>query len=132
MGRFRPRVVALAVSRAQRADLTLPAHASRVRHTAVSLAVSSVANVKAVQTMLGHASAVLTLETYSDLSGTISMPAQRTLTRPSVDKVWDFCECWTGEAPSKIMDRAPDLRKQGGRSGFRTPDLFGVNEALSH
>ena len=82
--------------------------------------------------MLGHASAVLTLETYSDLSGTISMPAQRTLTRPSVDKVWDFCECWTGEAPSKIMDRAPDLRKQGGRSGFRTPDLFGVNEALSH
>ena len=29
--------------------------------------VSSRANVKAVQTMLGHASAVLTLDTYSDL-----------------------------------------------------------------
>jgi len=29
--------------------------------------VSSGANVKAVQTMLGHASAVLTLDTYSDL-----------------------------------------------------------------
>jgi hypothetical protein len=40
--------------------------------------------------------------------------------------------CWTGEALSKILDRAFDLRKQGGRSGFRTPDLFGVNEALSH
>ena len=51
------------------------------------------------------------------------MPSQHTLTRPSVNKVWDFCGCWTGEAPSKIMDRASDLRKQGGRSGFRTPDL---------
>jgi integrase len=40
---------------------------SDLRHTAASLAVSSGANVKAVQTMLGHASAVLTLDTYSDL-----------------------------------------------------------------
>ena len=37
--------------------------------TAASIAVSSGANVKAVQTVLGHASAVLTLDTYSDLFG---------------------------------------------------------------
>jgi integrase len=38
-----------------------------LRHTAASLAVSSGANVKAVQRMLGHASAALTLDTYTDL-----------------------------------------------------------------
>jgi hypothetical protein len=38
-----------------------------LRHTAASLAISAGANPKAVQTMLGHASAVLTLDTYADL-----------------------------------------------------------------
>jgi integrase len=38
-----------------------------LRHTAASLAVSSGANVKAVQRMLGHASAAMTLDVYSDL-----------------------------------------------------------------
>jgi integrase len=38
-----------------------------LRHTAASLAVSSGANVKAVQRMLGHASAALTLDRYADL-----------------------------------------------------------------
>jgi integrase len=38
-----------------------------LRHTAASLAVSAGANVKAVQRMLGHASAVMTLDVYSDL-----------------------------------------------------------------
>ncbi|WP_431800388.1 tyrosine-type recombinase/integrase [Microbacterium kunmingense] len=38
-----------------------------LRHTAASLAVSSGANVKAVQRMLGHASATMTLDTYADL-----------------------------------------------------------------
>lgn len=40
---------------------------SSPRHTAASLAVSSGANVKAVQRMLGHASAAMTLDTYADL-----------------------------------------------------------------
>jgi hypothetical protein len=39
----------------------------RTRHTAASLAVSAGANVKAVQRMLGHASAAMTLDTYADL-----------------------------------------------------------------
>jgi integrase len=38
-----------------------------LRHTAASLAISAGANVKAVQRMLGHASAVMTLDRYADL-----------------------------------------------------------------
>jgi integrase len=38
-----------------------------LRHTAASLAISSGANVKAVQRILGHASAAMTLDTYADL-----------------------------------------------------------------
>ncbi len=38
-----------------------------LRHTAASLAVSAGANVKAVQRMLGHAKASMTLDTYADL-----------------------------------------------------------------
>lgn len=38
-----------------------------LRHTAASIAVSSGANVKALQRMLGHKSAAMTLDTYADL-----------------------------------------------------------------
>lgn len=38
-----------------------------LRHTAASLAIASGANVKAVQRMLGHASAAMTLDVYADL-----------------------------------------------------------------
>ncbi len=38
-----------------------------MRHAAASLAISSGANVKAVQRMLGHKSAAMTLDTYADL-----------------------------------------------------------------
>lgn len=38
-----------------------------LRHTAASLAISAGANVKAVQRMLGHAKAAMTLDTYADL-----------------------------------------------------------------
>jgi integrase len=38
-----------------------------LRHTTASLAVQSGANVKAVQRMLGHASAAMTLDVYTDL-----------------------------------------------------------------
>jgi len=40
---------------------------NELRHTAASLAISAGANVKAVQRMLGHASAEVTLNVYSDL-----------------------------------------------------------------
>jgi len=38
-----------------------------LRHTAASSAISSGANVKAVQRMLGHASSAMTLDVYADL-----------------------------------------------------------------
>jgi hypothetical protein len=60
-------LAALMVGR-QREDLAFPTVTPHDRrHTAASLAISAGANVKAVQTMLGHASAVLTLDTYADL-----------------------------------------------------------------
>jgi integrase len=40
-----------------------------LRHTAASLAIASGANVKVVQTMLGHKSATLTLDRYGHLFG---------------------------------------------------------------
>ena len=40
-----------------------------LRHTAASLAVSAGANLKAVQQMLGHASAAMTLDVYAGLFG---------------------------------------------------------------
>ena len=57
-----------AVTRSQALDssfLTITSH--DLRHTAASLAISAGANPKAVQRMLGHASAAMTLDTYADL-----------------------------------------------------------------
>lgn len=57
-----------AVARCQQADPTFPRiTAHDLRHTAASLAISAGANVKAVQRMLGHASAAMTLDVYADL-----------------------------------------------------------------
>lgn len=59
---------AAAVKRARTADPTFPVISPHdLRHTAASLAISAGANVKAVQRMLGHASAAMTLDTYADL-----------------------------------------------------------------
>lgn len=54
--------------RAQKIEPDLPRISPHdLRHTAASLAISAGANVKAVQRMLGHASAAMTLDTYADL-----------------------------------------------------------------
>lgn len=59
---------AAAVRRAQKIDPDFPRISPHdLRHTAASLAISAGANVKAVQRMLGHASAAMTLDTYADL-----------------------------------------------------------------
>ncbi|WP_350269314.1 tyrosine-type recombinase/integrase [Brevibacterium sp. CBA3109] len=58
-----------------------------MRHTAASLAIQSGAHVKAVQRMLGHASAAMTLDTYSALFDTdldvvaVALDAARTASR---------------------------------------------------
>tara|TARA_R110002124_G_scaffold5003_9_gene31485 strand:- start:439 stop:1182 length:744 start_codon:yes stop_codon:yes gene_type:complete len=56
-------------NRAHEADPSFPLALTLhdLRHTAANLAISARANVKAVQRMLGHASAALTLHTYADL-----------------------------------------------------------------
>jgi integrase len=59
---------AKAVKRTRAKDSTFPVVTPHdLRHTAASLAISAGANVKAVQRMLGHASAAMTLDTYADL-----------------------------------------------------------------
>jgi integrase len=67
-GNFRNRFFDAAVQRIRDRDGTFPRVTPHdLRHTAASLAVSSGANVKAVQRMLGHASASMTLDVYTDL-----------------------------------------------------------------
>lgn len=59
---------AQAVARCMKADSTFPRISPHdLRHTAVSLAISAGANVKAIQRMVGHASAAMTLDVYADL-----------------------------------------------------------------
>jgi integrase len=65
---WRVRIFRPAVHACQAADDTFPSITPHdLRHTAVSLAVSVGANVKAVQRMVGHAKASMTLDTYADL-----------------------------------------------------------------
>lgn len=65
---WRARVFRPAVVKCQVADETFPTITPHdLRHTAASLAVSAHANVKAVQRMLRHAQASMTLDIYADL-----------------------------------------------------------------
>jgi integrase len=61
-----------------------------LRHTAASLAISAGANVKAVQRMLGHASAAVTLDVYADLFeddvDEVSAALDQTIHKASVSK----------------------------------------------
>lgn len=86
-----------AVSRCQKIDPEFPrVTAHDLRHTAASLAVSSGANVKAVQKMLGHASAAMTLDVYADLfDDDLTAVADRLDER--VGKMW----AETGQRPDR-------------------------------
>jgi integrase len=65
---WRARVFQPAVTKCQEADVGFPSITPHdLRHTAASLAISAGANVKAVQRMLGHAKASMTLDVYADL-----------------------------------------------------------------
>ena len=63
-----------------------------LRHTAASLAVSAGANVKAVQRMLGHAKASMTLDTYADLFDhdldAVAITLHSRYSRESAAKMW--------------------------------------------
>lgn len=62
---FRAREFAAAVKAAGLGGLGVTPH--KLRHTAASLAIAAGADVKVVQTMLGHASATMTLDVYGHL-----------------------------------------------------------------
>lgn len=65
---FRKRVFGPAVAELQESDPAFPTITPHdLRHTSASLAIAAGANVKAVQRMLGHASAAMTLDVYADL-----------------------------------------------------------------
>ena len=65
---WRNRVFVPAVEACQSTDPDFPTITPHdLRHTAASLAISAGANVKALQRMLGHAKASMTLDTYADL-----------------------------------------------------------------
>lgn len=63
-----------------------------LRHTAASFAVSAGANVKAVQRMLGHSSAAMTLDIYADLFDddldAVAAALDKAVSMANVGKVW--------------------------------------------
>jgi integrase len=68
---WRARVFEPAVKTCRKNDDTFPSITPHdLRHTAASLAISAGANVKAMQRMLGHAKASMTLDVYADLFDT--------------------------------------------------------------
>ena len=92
-GNFRRRQFASAVAQARASDADFPTLSPHdLRHTAASLAVSAGANVKAVQRMLGHASAAMTLDVYADLFDddldAVAVALNDGATASVVGKVW--------------------------------------------
>jgi integrase len=131
---FRPRVFAPAVEKLVAATSDFPRVTPHdLRHTAASLAISAGANPKAIQTMLGHASAVLTLDTYADLfpddlelvSAALDTARQASLGSPA-----DALRTGEAQSPDRNDQSGPvicDYASRGG--GIRTHDLFVPNEA---
>jgi integrase len=78
-----------------------------LRHTAASLAISARANVKAVQRMLGHKSAAMTLDTYASLFDndmeSVAIAMDRMATQESVP---DLCL-----VPSRTSTHMPECKK---------------------
>lgn len=85
-----------------------------LRHTAASLAVASGAHVKAVQKMLGHASAAMTLDVYADLFDDdldgVATGLDEAATAAGVGKMW-------ADEPPRGPDDGPDEEKKPGNPG---------------
>ena len=131
---WRPRVFNKAVERLVETVKGFPVVTPHdLRHTAASLAISAGANVKAVQTMLGHASAVLTLDTYADLFPDDLEQVSAALDEAraaSLKSAADQLRTETEEDSDPNTESEPltsDDACRGG--GIRTHDLFVPNEA---
>ena len=128
---WRARVFQPAVEKCQKADDTFPSITPHdLRHTAASLAVSAGANVKAVQRMLGHAKASMTLDVYADLfdedlDGVADRLGHRNpiYCGPAAD--WPVCD----RMPANADRDALAWSNLGGAKGIRTPDLLDANES---
>jgi integrase len=73
-----------------------------LRHTAASLAVSAGANVKAVQRMLGHASAAMTLDVYADLFDEDLTAVSDALDREASDRFAGYAWSVVEQTPSRV------------------------------
>lgn len=96
-GNFRQRQFADSLKRCTLEDPSFPSITPHdLRHTAASLAVSAGANVKAVQRMLGHASAAMTLDVYADLFDddldAVAVALNQGAMRSHVGKTWANAE----------------------------------------
>ena len=103
-GNFRRRQFAAAVALMQERDPSFPYVTPHdLRHTAASLAVSAGANVKAVQRMLGHASAAMTLDVYADLFDddldAVAVALDHIVADSNVGKMWASTEAGNGKRP---------------------------------
>jgi hypothetical protein len=104
-----------------------------LRHTAVSLAISAGANVKAVQTMLGHAFAVLTLDTYADLFPDDLEQVSAALDQArlvALRSTADQLRTETEQGSDRNAQSQPSTSENTSRGGgIRTHGLFVPNEA---
>ena len=131
---FRPRTFAPAVRRLVATVPGFPRVTPHdLRRTAASLAISDNANPKAVQTMLGHQSAVLTMDTYADL-----FPDDLELVSAALDKAREAALGCTADQLRTDTEKDPDRNYWSGPvicddasrgGGIRTHDLFVPNEA---
>jgi integrase len=131
---WRPRVFNKSVKRLTKTVKDFPAVTPHdLRHTAASLAISAGANVKAVQTMLGHASAVLTLDTYADLFPDDLEQVSTALDEARVKALKsaaDQLRTETEEDPDPNNGSESSTSDDASRGGgIRTHDLFVPNEA---
>jgi len=89
-----------------------------LRHTAASLAISSGANVKAVQRMLGHASAAMTLDVYADLFDddldAVATRLNQVVSESVVGRMWASSDLTDGKSPGITGISGPGLRGDGG------------------
>ena len=101
-----------------------------LRHTCASLAVSAGVNVLALQRMLGHRSAKMTLDVYADLFDATSMPWRRILTPHTRPRMWARCGHKAPEPtqtsqltspPAAVIDRTRAARGGGGVNLRRNP-----------
>ena len=104
-----------------------------LRHTAASLAVSAGANVKAVQRMLGHAKASMTLDVYADLFDDDLEP-WRTVWTPSRGQLSSLlstlCQLRVGSHPPSITCKPLTCNFVGGPGRARTADTRLVRAVL--